>query len=85
MGTTRVDENDRKEYIMPHISLTLYKGRDKEALEKLAKTLQESLKDYWGPEALSVSIKGVAPEEFGDYIHKKIEDEELILTSDYVK
>ena len=53
--------------------------------EKLAKTLQESLKDYWGPEALSVSIKGVAPEEFGDYIHKKIEDEELILTSDYVK
>lgn len=70
---------------MPHISLTLYKGRDKEALEKLAKTLQESLKDYWGPEALSVSIKGVAPEEFGDYIRKKIEDEELILTSDYVK
>lgn len=70
---------------MPHISLTLYKGRDKEALEKLAKTLQESLKDYWGPEALSVSIKGVAPEEFTGHVKEKFADEEMIISSDFVK
>ena len=70
---------------MPHISVTLWKGRDKEALEKVANTLRDSLKETWGPEALSVSIREVDPSEFEGIVRERLEDEELVLTSDYIK
>ncbi len=70
---------------MPHISITLYKGRDKDFLEKIAKTLQDSLCDTWTPDALSVSVKEVDPSEFAEYTETKIKDGNLIIASDYIK
>lgn len=70
---------------MPHISVTLYPGKTEEQKEKIAKALQSSLHELWGPEAVSVSMREVAPEEFEDYIHGRLEGEKLLFTSDFVK
>ncbi|MBQ6582279.1 MAG: tautomerase enzyme [Mogibacterium sp.] len=70
---------------MPHISVTLYKGRDRETLEKVANTLRDSLSDMWGPDVLSVSVKEVEPAEFQQVISERLKDEELYLASNSVK
>ena len=70
---------------MPHISVTLYKGRDKETLDKIANALHESLRDYCNPEALSVSIREVDPPDFVPIVQERLKDEELVLASNSIQ
>lgn len=72
---------------MPHISLTLYKGRKDDDLKNMAQVLQKSLEEYagWKPSDISVSIKEEDPEGFVDYINHKTKSEKLVIPSDYIK
>lgn len=72
---------------MPHISLTLYKGRKEDDLKNMAQILQKSLGEYagWKPSDISVSIKEENPEGFVDAINQKIKSEKLVISSDYIK
>ena len=68
---------------MPHISLTLYKGRKSEELERMAKTLQQALKENekWKDEDISVSICEETPDTFVPFTKEKIKDETLVIPS----
>ena len=72
---------------MPHVTITLYPGRTPEALEKMAKALQESLMEATGMPAgaLSVSVVEKAPDEFEGFVKERLKEETLLIDSDYVK
>ena len=70
---------------MPHISITLYKGRDEETLLDVANSVRDSLGGRWSSNDISVSINEVEPSEFPECIQKRLDEERLLLTSDYVK
>lgn len=73
---------------MPHISMTLYAGRTQEELHKMAETLQMSLVKELGMRAgdISVSLKeAVSAEKFSTVVSKRLQEERLLIPSDYVK
>lgn len=71
---------------MPHISVSMYKGRSEEVKEGLAKKLQEAALDYLNcsVEAISVSITDCNPEDFTDYVEKSSKDGKLFLSSKFI-
>ncbi|MFV0516405.1 MAG: tautomerase family protein [Aminipila sp.] len=72
---------------MPHISLTLYKGRSLAEREYISKTLQKCLMEAvgWKAEDISVSLEQVAADEFVLTVRDKMKFEELIIPSDFIK
>ena len=58
---------------MPHISLSLYTGRSKEELDKIADALQKCLMETagWKPEAISVSIEEIEANTFIQKVQEK--------------
>ncbi|MCH3950494.1 MAG: 4-oxalocrotonate tautomerase family protein [Acidaminococcus sp.] len=72
---------------MPHISLTLYKGRKEEDLKAIANELRDSLKKWWPDpeEAVSVSIAETTKEDFVKDVKMKTKNDKLILRSSVIK
>lgn len=72
---------------MPHISLSLYPGRDEKDVEEMCRRLQQTLIDMvgWKPGDISVSVEGIKPEEFAEKMAKKIKTEKIVISSDYIK
>lgn len=72
---------------MPHISITLYPGRGMGELEKLSSDVQMYLVKTagWKPSDISVSVEEIESEKFALQVNKKIENEELIIPSDFIK
>ena len=74
---------------MPHIQVSLYPGRDDELKNKMAKELKNTMVEKIGipPEAISVSIEDVEPEDFENTIQDRLKNEknELFLESDHIK
>lgn len=72
---------------MPHISLSLYKGRNCEEIEKICKDLQQCLIETagWKPEDISVSAESLLPSEFAGKVKAKIKNETVVISSDYIK
>lgn len=72
---------------MPHISISLYKGRDKLELENISKALEESLveKLAWKSEDISVSIEELDRDNFIERVNKKCENDKLFIESALIK
>ena len=72
---------------MPHITLTLYKGRSPEEEKRLACSLQECLMSQgpWKASDISVSVEGVTPDEFVKTVKSHTKTENLVLPSDYIR
>ncbi|MDD4779768.1 MAG: hypothetical protein PHT02_04040 [Tissierellia bacterium] len=72
---------------MPHISLNLYPGRSKSELEKIASEIRNSLAKSggWKPTDISVSVGEIGPNNFEKEVRDKIKNDEIILTSDFIK
>lgn len=72
---------------MPHISMTLYAGRKPEDIQKMAEELRGSMMKAvgWRAEDISVSIHEVTPDAFTQTVRERLENEELILYSDYIR
>lgn len=72
---------------MPHISIKLYPGRSKEELEKISKSVQNSLVETvgWDPNVISVSIDEIEAEKFVEKANEKIEGEKIIIPSNLIK
>ena len=72
---------------MPHIHIMMYKGRDKELKEKIAKEMQKSLVNVLNCpyEHISVSIEDAEPTDFNKQINKKISKKDIFINSEYVK
>lgn len=71
---------------MPHISVMLYPGRSPEAKAEMAEKLRNCLVEAvgWKPADISVSFESIEAEHFSEEVHKKVRDEDLVLTSDYI-
>lgn len=72
---------------MPHISISLYKGRNKLELETISKIIETSLveKLAWKPEDISVSIEELDRENFIERVNKKCENDKLFIGSALIK
>lgn len=72
---------------MPHISLSLYRGRSKEELNELSTVLQQALMDAagWKAEDISVSVEEMDAESFLEKVKAKRETEELYIPSALIK
>lgn len=72
---------------MPHISLSLYSGRDKKEKETMCRNLQQCLAATagWKPEDISVSVEDIEANAFADQVKKKIQSEQIVISSDYIK
>lgn len=72
---------------MPHISLTMYKGRSKEEVEKMSQKIRQCLVETvgWNPRDISVSVEETEAHEFTSNVNKKIKTEEIIISSDCIK
>ena len=71
---------------MPHISITLYKGRDEETLKGMAEKVQAALAESCPASALSVSVKEVEPNDFVSSVDAMIESgDKLMIASDFYK
>lgn len=71
---------------MPHISLSLYPGRSREEVNRISQNLQKCLVETagWKPNDISVSVEGIEPSKFASEVNKKIENEEIIIPSDFI-
>lgn len=72
---------------MPHISLTLYSGRNESELKQLCINLQQCLVETagWKPGDISVSVEGVKADRFVSQVKRKAEGETLIIPSDLIR
>lgn len=72
---------------MPHISVMLYPGRSPEAKLEMAEKLRSCLMETAGWKAgdISVSFEEIEAAHFAEEVHKKVREEDLVLTSDYIK
>lgn len=72
---------------MPHIHLMMYKGRDQETKEKIAKAMQETLMNVLNAPAehISVSIEDTEPAGWKGLVNKKISKKDIFINSDFVK
>ena len=72
---------------MPHISLTLYKGRSKKEVKKMSQNIRQCLVETvgWKPSDISVSVEETESYEFASNVNKKIKTEKIIISSDYIK
>lgn len=73
---------------MPHITLNVYSGKKSEVLEEMAQKVRDSLVgEPWGmkPSDISVSVAEYAADDFQNEVHKKLENETLYISSEYIK
>lgn len=68
---------------MPHIAVSMYRGRDDDTKRDIAEKMQQFYVDTFGvdQEAVSVSIVEIPGEEFSDTIQQRYRPEELYLAS----
>lgn len=76
-----------KEPFMPHISLSLYAGRSKEEIEMMCRNLQQCLVETagWKPGDISVSVEGISAEAFTAKVESKMQNETIVISSDYIR
>lgn len=68
---------------MPHIKVSMYKGRTDEQKQELSKKLEEALVSVLNanPDSISIAIEDIEPSEWVDKIVKpEIKEKEAILT-----
>ncbi|MCI2061808.1 MAG: hypothetical protein LKJ83_03450 [Eubacteriaceae bacterium] len=72
---------------MPHISLTLYKGRDKDTIMDIGESMQKNLAETLGCKTsdISFSVNSVEADDFNRTVSDILEKDELMIKSDYVK
>ncbi|MGM9663128.1 MAG: 4-oxalocrotonate tautomerase family protein [Oscillospiraceae bacterium] len=72
---------------MPHIAVMMYPGRDEATKRKLAEALQKAAMEAMNmpASALSVSVEDVAKEQFDATVAAKVNHDDLLITSDFVK
>lgn len=72
---------------MPHFVVNFYPGRDAATKQRIAEKMQtfavEELNFSAGD--VSVGFVEVAPAQFVEEMNKRYQDEELVISSDYVK
>jgi phenylpyruvate tautomerase PptA (4-oxalocrotonate tautomerase family) len=76
-----------KELSMPHISLSLYPGRSREEIEMMCRNLQQCLVQTagWKPDDISVSVEGIGAEAFAAKVKSKMQNETIVISSDYIR
>ncbi|MGM9618627.1 MAG: 4-oxalocrotonate tautomerase family protein [Oscillospiraceae bacterium] len=72
---------------MPHIAVMMYPGRDEATKKKLAEALQKAAMEAMNmpASALSVSVEDVAKEQFDATVAAKVNHDDLLIASDFVK
>lgn len=72
---------------MPHIAVMMYPGRDEATKRKLAEALQKAAMESMGmpASALSVSVEDIAKEQFDATVAAKVNHDDLLIASDFVK
>lgn len=72
---------------MPHISVMMYPGRDEATKRKLAEALQKAAMESMGmpASALSVSVEDIEKERFDAVVAAKVDHDDLLIASDFVK
>ena len=71
---------------MPHIAVSLYPGRDQDTKRDIAERVAEHFSTTFGfaPDAVSVSIVEIQPEEFVPTIQQRYRSDELYVPSRFV-
>lgn len=72
---------------MPHIAVMMYPGRDEATKRKLAEALQKAAMESMGmpASALSVSVEDIEKERFDAVVAAKVDHDDLLIASDFVK
>lgn len=72
---------------MPHISVMMYPGRDDATKRKLAEALQKAAMEAMNmpASALSVSVEDIEKERFDAVVAAKVDHDDLLIASDFVK
>lgn len=72
---------------MPHISVMMYPGRDEATKKKLAEALQKAAMEAMNmpASALSVSVEDIEKERFDAVVAAKVDHDDLLIPSDFVK
>lgn len=72
---------------MPHISVMMYPGRDEATKMKLAEALQKAAMEAMNmpASALSVSVEDIEKERFDAVVAAKVDHDDLLIPSDFVK
>ncbi len=72
---------------MPHIAVMMYPGRDEATKKKLAEALQKAAMESMGmpASALSVSVEDIEKERFDAVVAAKVDHDDLLIASDFVK
>ena len=72
---------------MPHISVMMYPGRSDEVKAAIAKDMQEALMKTLNAPAsvISVSVEDITPEAWPGVIAAKVNSDDILIETDYVK
>lgn len=72
---------------MPHIDISLYKGRSQKEKEEICRKLHEAAIELlnFPSEAVSISLTEYEPEEFQSAINNNLKEGELIISSKVIK
>lgn len=71
---------------MPHIAVSLYPGRDQDTKRDIAEQVAQHFSTTFGfaPDAVSVSIVEIQPEEFVPTIQQRYRPDELYVPSSFI-
>ncbi len=72
---------------MPHISMILYPGRSKDELVKISRDIQQCLVETaeWEAGDISVSFEVIESHKFVTEANKKIANQEILISSSFVR